>query len=78
MDAFNPNYIIILAWQEVEKWLFGELEYEFNRNESIEKLLSVYNIKNSSTKILWTYHPRALCWKEQKPDELIKILIDRK
>lgn len=78
MDAFNPNYIIILAWQEVEKWLFGELEYEFNRNESIEELLSVYNIKNSSTKILWTYHPRALCWKKQKPDELIKILIDRK
>ena len=74
VDAFNPNYIILLAWQEVEKWLFRDLEYDFNRSESKKNLLSVYNIKKSSTKILWTYHPRALCWKNQKPDELIKLL----
>lgn len=77
IDAFHPDYIVILAWKYVEDWYLEGLEVRFIENESIDNLLSVYRLSNG-TKIFWTYHPQALCRKRQDLDELIKLFLNRK
>lgn len=77
IDAFHPDYVVILAWKYVEEWYLDGLDAHFIAEESIDNLLSVY-ILNNGTKVLWTYHPQALCRKSQNLDELIKIFQDRK
>lgn len=77
IDAFHPDYVIILAWQYVEDWYLEGLDAQFIAEESIDRLLCVYKL-NNGPKILWTYHPQALCRKSQNLDELIKIILDRR
>lgn len=77
IDAFHPNYIIILGWQYVEDWYLEGLGAQFIAEKSIDNLLSVYEL-NNGTNVLWTYHPQALCRKGQNLDELIKIILDRR
>lgn len=77
MDAFNPDYVVILAWQDVEEWYFKDLNVRYIEEESIEHLLSVYELENSRKKILWTYHPNALRFKGQDLGELMNILRSR-
>lgn len=77
IEAFHPDYIVILAWKYVEDWYLEGLDAQFIVEESIDNLLSVYKL-NNGTKILWTYHPQALCRKSQDLEELIKIFLDRK
>lgn len=77
IEAFNPDYIVILAWQDVEEWYFKGLNVRYIAEKSIENLLSVYEIENSGKKILWTYHPNALRFKGQDLGGLTNILKDR-
>ena len=75
LDAFKPDYVVILAWKYVENWYFDELEVEYIENECIPDLLSCYKINN--TKVFWTYHPQALCRKSQDLNELTNYIINR-
>lgn len=77
IDAFDPDYLIILAWQYVEEWYFQDLDVQFIESESIPNLLSIYKIRNTNKKILWTYHPQSLCRKSQDLNDLIKKIRDR-
>lgn len=78
IDVYSPDYVIILAWKFVEDWFWEGLDYQYIENESIDSLLSCYRLRCSNAKVLWTYHPQALCRKRQNLDELIKIMLDRK
>ena len=75
--AFHPDYVVILAWKYVEDWYLEGLDAHFIAEESIDNLLSIYKL-NSGTKVLWTYHPQALCRKSQDLDDLIKIFLGKK
>lgn len=77
IDAFHPDYILILAWKYVDDWYLEGLDAQYIANESIDNLLSVYKL-NNGTKVLWTYHPQALCRKKQNLEELIQIFLTRR
>lgn len=76
INTFKPDYVVILCWKYVENWYLDGLGAEFVEEESIANLLCVYKLKYSNTKILWTYHPQALCRKSQDLNELIKKMIE--
>lgn len=78
IDAFKPDYVVILAWKYVEDWLFEGLNVRHLQDESIPELLSVYEIAGVGTKIFWTYHPQALCRKSQDLEALISLFLNRK
>lgn len=77
INAFNPDYVIVLAWKYVEDWYLDGLDARYIPSESIDNLLSVYKLSNGA-KVLWTYHPQALCRKRQDLEELIEIFMKRK
>lgn len=77
INAFNPDYVIVLAWKYVEDWYLDGLDARYIASESIDNLLSVYKLSNGA-KVLWTYHPQALCRKSQDLEELIEIFMKRK
>lgn len=77
LKAYEPNYVVILAWQNVKNWYFDGIEAEFIKEESMERLLAVYNVKETNAKIFWTYHPQALCRKKQDLNNLIEIILKR-
>ena len=76
IEAFHPDYVVILAWKYVEDWYLDGLDAKYIAEESIDNLLRVYKL-NNGTKVFWTYHPQALCRKSQNLDELIRMFIDR-
>ena len=58
LDAYNPDLIIILNWEERDD-IFEGLEKEWIKKYYIDKLRAVYRIEGYDTKILWSNHPNA-------------------
>lgn len=73
LEAYNPDLIIILNWEE-RKDVFEGLSETWVEDQYIERIRAVYTLANKSTKILWTSHPNAHnCG---SPYERIKLLGD--
>lgn len=73
LEAYNPDLIIILNWEE-RKDVFEGLSETWVEDQYIEGIRAVYTLANKSTKILWTSHPNAR--KCGSPYERIKLLGD--
>lgn len=58
LDAYNPDLIIILNWEERDD-IFEGLEEKWIEDYYIDKLRAVYTIEGYDTKIIWSNHPNA-------------------
>ncbi len=55
VDVFQPNIIIILRWEENDKWLTESFDY--SDDKKIADHLDYYFIKSNNTHVFWTAHP---------------------
>lgn len=58
LDAYNPDLIIIMNWED-RMDIFEGLEVNEIKDFYIDKLRSVYEIPQYNTKVIWTNHPGA-------------------
>ena len=58
LDAYSPDLIIILNWEERPD-VFEGIKETWLKEYYIDKLRAVYTIEGYDTKILWSNHPNA-------------------
>ena len=58
LDAYSPDLIIILNWEERPD-VFEGIKETWLKEYYIDKLRAVYSIEGYDTKILWSNHPNA-------------------
>lgn len=73
IDAYEPDYIIILTWRDSEATYDG-LEFEWINSCYKKDFLSVYKIKGRKTKIIWTSHPRRFSFLSTNQKEMASMI----
>ena len=75
IDCFSPDYIFIFNWSNCDNYLEG-IEIEcMTEYKEVNNHLRVYDLKDSSTKTIWTAHPNNLKFQSMNIDELVEVLI---
>lgn len=65
LDAYDPDLIIIMSWNNyAEEFFFDGIDYTWNEEQFIDGLISTYSINNSNKKVIWCNHPNRLRYKK--------------
>ena len=70
VKVFSPNVMIVLYWDAPQEW-FTDGFNEFKGPEILSDHLWYYFIKDTSTHIFWTKHPRVIAQLNHHLDKII-------
>lgn len=76
IQAFEPNYIILLGWGENEEHVFKGLNYEVKDEFYEQDFRALYQLKDYRTKIIWTCHPCRFRFLSTNQEEMIPYVGD--
>lgn len=76
IQAYEPDYIILLGWGENENHVFKGLNYDAIDEFYEENFRALYTLRNHKTKIIWTCHPNRFRFVGTNQDEMIPYIGD--
>ncbi|MBD5257491.1 MAG: hypothetical protein HDS52_02220 [Barnesiella sp.] len=76
INAYNPDYLIILGWGGPESHVFKDLDYQALDEFYEESFRALYLLNNYKTKIVWTSHPSRFRYMSTNQDEMIPYIGD--
>lgn len=76
LDAYNPDYVIVLSSNIDESKFFNGLKYIHLEQHDEDCFRVLYNIEDYNTKIIQTCHPRRFSFKSTNDDEMVPYIAD--
>ncbi len=76
IQAYHPDYIIILGWGDHVNHVFKGLNYEAKNDFYEDNYRALYTLSNLKTKIIWTCHPSRFRFLGTNQDEMIPYIGD--